>query len=73
MYFPALLTWLRRVGCWLTYEWYQLALWLAFGLHLITSVRSTFRSSSVAGGLGPAVRPRRFQRRTNLFKSPPEA
>ena len=63
MYFPALLTWARRFAHWLTYEWFQIFLWLAFGLRFITSVRSAFHSGTT-NAAGPPVRPRRYQRPT---------
>ena len=40
MYFPVLIAGLRRLGRGLGYELFQLALWLAFGLHPCTSLRS---------------------------------
>lgn len=61
MYFPALTLGLRRLGRWLVYELLQVALWVAFGLHTLGSLRSAFGG----GGLlarrrpGPAIRPRR--------------
>ena len=61
MYFPALFAWARRAAYWLAYEWFQLALWLAFGLHFITSVRSAFHGGT-SNAAGPPVRPRRFRR-----------
>ena len=70
MHFPVLLTGCRRFGQWLAYEWFQLALWLAFGLRFITSVRSAFHSGSdTRATAGPAVRPRRFRRSTGPLKS----
>lgn len=62
MHFPALLTFGRRLAHRLTYEWYQLALWLAFGLCFSTNVRSAFRSGCSPAAAGPAVRPRRVSR-----------
>lgn len=62
MYFPALFAWSRRLAHGLAYEWFQLALWLAFGLHLITSVRSAFHSGTSCPAAGPPVRPRRLRR-----------
>ncbi|MBD2766762.1 hypothetical protein IC235_02515 [Hymenobacter sp. BT664] len=62
MYFPALFSGLRRLGRWLVYELFQLALWAAFGLHTLASLRSAFGGGGerVAGERpGPAVRPRR--------------
>ena len=61
MYFPALLSGLRRVGRWLIYELFQLALWVAFLLHTLGSLRSAFGGGGELGERrpGPAVRPRR--------------
>ncbi|MDO7851911.1 hypothetical protein [Hymenobacter convexus] len=61
MYFPALISGLRRLGRWLVYELFQLALWGAFLLHTLGSLRSALGGG---GGLGrrrpgPAIRPRR--------------
>ncbi|MBO2007655.1 hypothetical protein [Hymenobacter negativus] len=61
MYFPALISGLRRLGRWLVYELFQVALWVAFVLHTLGSLRSAFGGG---GGLGrrlpgPAIRPRR--------------
>lgn len=47
MYFPFLFSWLRRLGCWLVYELFQLALWAALALHTLGSLRSAW------GGGGP--------------------
>jgi hypothetical protein len=64
MYFPALFSWLRRLGRWLVYELFQLVLWLAFALHTIGSLRSAFGGGGENGArcraAGPAVRPRRI-------------
>ncbi len=57
MYLPALLTWCRRLGHWLIYAWFQLALWLAFGLRLSTGVGTAFRNGGNPVAAGPAVRP----------------
>ena len=61
MYFRALFSGLRRLGHWLLYELFQVALWVAFLLHPLSSLRS-----AIGGGgelavrrLGPAIRPRR--------------
>ncbi|WP_310395855.1 hypothetical protein [Hymenobacter sp.] len=62
MYFPALFSGLRRLGRWLVYELFQLALWVAFGLHTLVSLRSAFGGGGENGALrrtGPAIRPRR--------------
>jgi hypothetical protein len=62
MYFPALVSGLRRLGRWLVYELFQLALWAAFGLHTLASLRSAFGGGGKNGALrrsGPAIRPRR--------------
>ncbi len=62
MYFPALFSWGRRLGRWFLYELYQLVLGLAFGLHLLGSLRSALGGggTNAAGRCpGPAVRPRR--------------
>ena len=61
MYFPALILGLRRLGRWLVYELFQLALWAAFGLHTLGSLRSAFGGGGELAGrrAGPAIRPRR--------------
>ena len=62
MYFPALSLGLRRLGRWLVYELFQLALWVAFGLHTLGSLRSAFGGGGELGTgrlPGPAIRPRR--------------
>ena len=61
MYFPALFSGLRRLGRWLVYELFQLALWVAFGLHTLGGLRSAFGGGGEFGGRrpGPAIRPRR--------------
>ncbi|WP_143080054.1 hypothetical protein [Hymenobacter arizonensis] len=62
MYFPALVSGLRRLGRWLVYELFQLALWVAFGLHTLVSLRSAFGGGGELGAArrpGPAIRPRR--------------
>ena len=70
MHFPALFSWLRRVGRWWLYELFRLALWLAFALHTIGSLRSALGGGGENGALrrqarpikprrpGPASRPR---------------
>ena len=63
MYFPALSLGLRRLGRWLVYELFQLALWVAFGLHTLGSLRSAFGGGGELGTgrlPGPAIRPRRW-------------
>ena len=61
MYFPALLSGLRHLGRWLIYEMFQVALWVAFMLHTLGSLRSAFGGGGELVGRrpGPAVRPRR--------------
>ena len=62
MYFPALFSGLRRLGRWLVYELFQLALWVAFGLHALVGLRSALGGGGANGALrrsGPAIRPRR--------------
>ena len=62
MYFPALVSGLRRLGRWLVYELFQLALWVAFLLHTLGSLRSALGGGGVLGRVrrgGPAIRPRR--------------
>ena len=62
MYFPALISGLRRLGRWFVYELFQLALWVAFGLHTLASLRSAFGGGGEYGAgrpTGPAIRPRR--------------
>ena len=64
MYFPALLLGLRRLVRWLIYELFQVALWVAFLLHTLGSLRSAFGGGGelAARRLGPAIRPRRSPR-----------
>ena len=38
MYFPGLRLGLRRLGRWLVYELFQVALWVAFALHTLASL-----------------------------------
>lgn len=61
MYFPALVTGPRRLGRWLVYELFQLALWAALVLRTVARVRSAFRGSAsgVKRSPGKAIRPRR--------------
>ncbi len=61
MYFPALISGLRCLGRWLVYELFQLALWVAFGLHTLGSLRSAFGGGGELAERrpGPAIRPRR--------------
>ena len=61
MYFPALILGLRRLGHWLIYALFQVALWGVFLLHTLGSFRSAFRGGDelAARRLGPAIRPRR--------------
>ena len=62
MYFPALISGLRRLGRWFGYELFQLALWVAFALHTLMSLRSAFGGGGELGARrrpGPAIRPRR--------------
>ncbi|HEX8326214.1 MAG TPA: hypothetical protein VF629_01650 [Hymenobacter sp.] len=62
MYFPALFSSLRRLGRWFVYEIFQLALWVAFALHTLASLRSALGGGGENGALrrsGPAIRPRR--------------
>ncbi len=62
MYFPALMVGLRRLGRWLVCELFQLALWVAGGLHTLASLRSAFGGGGELGTGsrgGPAIRPRR--------------
>ena len=61
MYFPALIWGLRRLGRWLVYELFQLALWVAYALHTPGSLRSAFGGGGELAGraAGPAIRPRR--------------
>lgn len=66
MYFPMLLTALRRLIRRLAYELFQLALWVAFALRTLGSLRSAFGGggANAAGRLGthPATKPRRRPR-----------
>ena len=66
MYFPMLASGLRRLGRWLTYELFQLALWLAFALHTLGSLRSAFGGGGANGArrlsTRPATKPRRQPR-----------
>ena len=61
MYFPALFAGLRRLGRWLIYELFQLALWVAFLLRTVGSLRSAFGGGGEQAirQPGPAIRPRR--------------
>jgi hypothetical protein len=61
MYFPAVVSGPRRLGRWLVYELFQVALWVAFGLHTLGSLRSAFGGGGEFGSrrAGPAIRPRR--------------
>ena len=61
MYFPALLSGLRRLGRWFLSELFQLALWVAFLLHTLGSLRSAFGGGGELAERrpGPAIRPRR--------------
>ena len=62
MYFPALLSGLRRLGRWLMYELFQMALWVAYALHTLGSLRSAFGGGGAGAAdrrPGPAIRPRR--------------
>ena len=63
MYFPALVSGLRRLGRWLVYELFQAALWVAYALHTLGSLRSAFGGGGVLATdrrPGPAIRPRRL-------------
>jgi hypothetical protein len=64
MYFPALIAGLRRLGRWLVYELFRVALWVAFGLRTLGGLRSAFGGGGALGRRrpGPAVRPRRSTR-----------
>ena len=64
MHFPALLSGLRRLGRWLIYEVFQVALWVAFWLHALGSMRSALGGGGELGARrpGPAIRPRRAPR-----------
>ncbi|MGY3090182.1 hypothetical protein ACVWYF_003237 [Hymenobacter sp. UYAg731] len=59
MYFPALISGLRRLGRWLVYELFQLALWGAYALHTLGSLRSALGGEFGGRAAGPAIRPRR--------------
>ena len=62
MYFPALVLGLRRFGCWLVYDLFQLALWVALGLRPLGSLRSALGGGGAQGAghqQGPAIWPRR--------------
>ena len=62
MYFPALIMGLRRLGRWLVHELFQLALWVAYVLHTLSSLRSAFGGGgrlTTDRRRGPAIRPRR--------------
>ena len=62
MYFPALVSGLRRLGRWLMYELFQVALFIAYALHTLGSLRSAFGGGGALapiGRRGPAIRPRR--------------
>ena len=59
MYFPALISGLRRLGRWLVYELFRLALWCAYALHTLGSLRSALGGEFGRRPPGPAIRPRR--------------
>ena len=62
MYFPALVSGLRRLGRWLVYELFQVVLFIAYALHTLGSLRSAFRGGGALapdGQRGRAIRPRR--------------
>ncbi|MBU6122068.1 hypothetical protein [Hymenobacter siberiensis] len=59
MYFPALISGLRRLGRWLVYEVFRLALWCAYALHTLGSLRSALGGGFGRRSTGPAIRPRR--------------
>lgn len=76
MHFPALFSWARRLGRWFLYELFQVALGVAFGLHLPGSLRSALGGggANAAGrGRGPAVRPRRPEARRSRPRFNPAA
>ncbi len=78
MYFPVLFSWARRLGRWFLYELFQVALGVAFGLHLLGSLRSALGGggANAAGRCpGPAVRPRRPEARRSRprFNNPAAA
>jgi|GEM_PF-3033005 len=79
MYFPALFSWLRRLGRWLVYELFQVALWVAFALHALGSLRSAFggggeNAARWLSRRAKAVRPRRPEaRRRGGFTYPSAA
>jgi len=60
MYFPALFCWMRRLGRWLVYGLFQLALWVAFALHTLGSLRSALGGGGANGAhsLVPPVKPK---------------
>ena len=77
MYFPALFSGLRRLGRWLVYELFQLALVAAFALHTIGSLRSALGGGGKNGRPGRAaspIKPKPWQprpgRRPRLTYSP---
>ena len=60
MYFPALVSGLRRLGRWLVYELFQVVLFVAYALHTLGSLRSAFGGGGALGArAGRAIRPRR--------------
>ena len=77
MSFSALFSWLRRPWRWFIYELFQVALWVAFGLRTLTSLRSAFGGGGVNGvfqSVGRAIRPRRNgPRRRPIFTHPSAA
>jgi hypothetical protein len=79
MYFPVFFSWLRRLGRWLVYELLQVALWVAFALRTVSSLRSAFGGGgeNAARRLSrrdKAVRPRRPEaRRRGGFTYPSAA
>lgn len=62
MYFPALISVLRRLGRWFVYELMQLLLLVAGALHALGSLRSAFGGGgreATDRRPGPTIRPRR--------------
>ncbi|MDB5234210.1 MAG: hypothetical protein JWR44_1203 [Hymenobacter sp.] len=62
MHFPAFFLGLRRTGRRLVYAGFQVALWVAYSLRTLGSLRSAFGGGGEWGAArlaGPAIRPRR--------------
>ncbi|GAA4355791.1 hypothetical protein GCM10023185_18980 [Hymenobacter saemangeumensis] len=63
MYFPVLYRGWQRLCCWVAYGIFQLALWAAFGLHNVGSLRSALGGGGGADGERAArpIKPRLYR------------